>query len=169
MTFNNRLLILKNKYTLKCDEFYFRCSIGKKGLSSKKKEGDNKTPKGIFKLGNLFYRKDRVKKPNTILNCKTITNSMGWCNKPNDKKNYNELINIKKVNKYEKLFRKDYKYDYLIPIQYNTKKKEMGKGCAIFIHFTKNYKSTAGCIALNKNDFLILLRLIKKNSNININ
>jgi L,D-peptidoglycan transpeptidase YkuD (ErfK/YbiS/YcfS/YnhG family) len=169
MTFNNRLLILKNKYTLKCDEFYFRCSIGKKGLSSKKKEGDNKTPKGIFKLGNLFYRKDRVKKPNTILNCKTITNSMGWCNNPNDKKNYNELINIKKVNKYEKLFRKDYKYDYLIPIQYNTKKKEMGKGSAIFIHLTKNYKSTAGCIALKKNDFLILLRLIKKNSNININ
>jgi L,D-peptidoglycan transpeptidase YkuD (ErfK/YbiS/YcfS/YnhG family) len=94
---------------------------------------------------------------------------MGWCNNPNDKKNYNELINIKKVNKYEKLFRKDYKYDYLIPIQYNTKKKEMGKGSAIFIHLTKNYKSTAGCIALKKNDFLILLRLIKKNSNININ
>tara|TARA_X000000368_G_C23027732_1_gene711021 strand:- start:530 stop:1039 length:510 start_codon:yes stop_codon:yes gene_type:complete len=166
MTFNNRLLILENKYTLKCDEFYFRCSIGKKGLSSRKKEGDNKTPKGNFKLGDLFYRKDRVKKPDTIFKCHTITNSMGWCNNHNDKKNYNKLINIKKVNKYEKLYRRDYKYDYLIPIQYNTKKREIGKGSAIFIHLTKNYKSTAGCIALKKNDFLILLRLIKKNSNI---
>lgn len=137
-------------------------------MSSKKKEGDNKTPKGIFKLGDLFYRKDRVKKPDTILKCNTITNSMGWCNNLNDKKNYNKLINIRKVNKYEKLYRRDYKYDYLIPVQYNTKKREIGKGSAIFIHLTKNYKSTAGCIALKKNDFLILLRLIKKNSNINI-
>ena len=168
MSSNNRLLILKNKYTLKCEEFYFRCSIGKKGLSLKKKEGDNKTPKGIFKLGDLFYRKDRVKKPNTILKCKPINNNMGWCNNIYDNKNYNKLINIKKVYKYEKLYRRDYKYDYLIPIHYNTKKRKMGKGSAIFIHLTKDYKSTAGCIALKKKDFLILLKLINKSSHINI-
>ena len=28
-----------------------------------------------------------------------------------------------------------------------------GKGSAIFIHLTKNYKSTAGCVALSKKDF----------------
>ena len=94
---------------------------------------------------------------------------MGWCNNVFDTKNYNKLINIKKVSKYEKLFRNDYKYDYLIPIQYNTKKRKLGKGSAIFIHLTKNYKGTAGCIALKKKDFLILLKLIKKNSNIKIN
>ena len=41
-------IILKNKQTLKVDDFYFKCVIGKKGLSNKKKEGDMKTPKGIF-------------------------------------------------------------------------------------------------------------------------
>ena len=169
MSFNNRSLILKNKYTLKFDEFYFKCSIGKKGLTFKKIEGDKKTPKGIFKLGGLFYRKDRVKKPYTDLKCNPITKNMGWCNNVCDTKNYNKLINIKKVSKYEKLFRNDYKYDYLIPIQYNTKKRKLGKGSAIFIHLTKNYKGTAGCIALKKKDFLILLKLIKKNSNIKIN
>ena len=94
---------------------------------------------------------------------------MGWCNNVCDTKNYNKLINIKKVSKYEKLFRNDYKYDYLIPIQYNTKKRKIGKGSAIFIHLTKDYKNTAGCIALKKKDFLILLKLIKKNSIIKIN
>ena len=35
---------LKNKEHLIIDEFKFKCSIGKKGLKSKKTEGDNCTP-----------------------------------------------------------------------------------------------------------------------------
>ena len=66
------------------------------------------------------------------------------------------------------MFRRDYKYDYIIPINYNTKNIKIGKGSAIFIHLTKNYKTTAGCIALKKKDFLILLRLIRKNTKIKI-
>ena len=70
--------------------------LAKNGLTRNKKEGDLKTPIGLFSLGNLFYRKDRVKKPNTKLNCKKITSNMGWCNDVCDKKNYNKLINLKK-------------------------------------------------------------------------
>ena len=91
----NKLIILKNKDTLKFDDFYFKCAIGKKGLTINKK-GDLKTPIGLFSLSNLFYRKDRVKKPNTKLNCKKISSNMGWCNDVCDKKNYNKLINLKK-------------------------------------------------------------------------
>ena len=89
---------------------------------------------------------------------------MGWCDNPNDKQNYNKLIKIKKNIKYEKLYRKDNKYDFLIPIQYNTKKIILGKGSAIFIHLTNNYRNTLGCIALKKKDLLILLKLINKTS-----
>ena len=64
-------------------------------------------------------------------------------------KKYNKLIKLKKI-KYEKLYRKDNKYDFLIPIQYNTKKVILGKGSAIFIHLTNNYRNTLGCIALKK-------------------
>ena len=67
---------------------------------------------------------------------------------------------------YEKLFRKDHKYDYLIVINYNTKKIIPGKGSAIFIHLTKNYHPTAGCIALKKQDFIILLKLINNKTKI---
>ena len=63
---------------------------------------------------------------------------------------------------------KDSKYDFIIPIKYNFKKPRIGKGSAIFLHVTKDYKPTAGCIAIQKKDFLILLKLINKNSKIKI-
>tara|TARA_B100000003_G_C10914096_1_gene364435 strand:+ start:1138 stop:1644 length:507 start_codon:yes stop_codon:yes gene_type:complete len=166
--FNNKLIILKNKYTLKYDDFYFKCSIGKKGLSKNKIEGDNKTPSGIFRLGSIYYRADRVKAFKSKIKFIKITPNMIWCNDITDKQNYNKLIKLKRNIKGEKFYRKDYKYDYLLPIEYNTKKRKLGKGSAIFIHLTKNYKSTAGCIALKKNDLLILLKLINKNTKIKI-
>ena len=161
------LLRLKNKEYLIVDEFKFKCSIGKKGLKSKKKEGDNCTPIGIFKIGKVYYRSDRIKKPETVLKTKKITKNMGWCDDPNNK-NYNKEIILNKKNKGEKLFRKDCTYDILIVIEYNTNKTKPFKGSAIFIHLTKNYRPTEGCIALKKNDLLILLKIINKNSKIKI-
>jgi L,D-peptidoglycan transpeptidase YkuD (ErfK/YbiS/YcfS/YnhG family) len=161
-------ITLKNKYTLKIDDFKFKCCIGKNGLKKNKIEGDKYTPKGTFKLGTLYYRKDRVKKPITSLKTKNIKRNMGWCN---DSKNkfYNQEIIINKKIKHEKLFRKDYKYNYLIIIEYNTKRIKPNKGSAIFIHLTKNFTTTAGCIALLQKDFLIMTKLINKNSTIKIN
>ena len=161
-------ILLKNKESLIFDDFLFDCSIGKNGTTKNKIEGDKKTPLGTFEIGDLYYRRDRHNKPKTKLKCIPITKKMGWCDDPNDKKNYNKLIKIKKNIKHEKLFRKDNKYDFLIPISYNTKKIVPGKGSAIFIHLTNNYKSTLGCIALKKNDFLILLKLINRKTKLKI-
>ena len=162
-------IILKNKATLVFDDFIFKCSIGKKGLAKKKVEGDKKTPIGTFSLGNLYYRKDRSTKPLTKLKCIPIKKDMGWCNDIRSKKNYNKIIKIKKKISYENLYRKDYKYDFLIPVNYNTKKPIVGKGSAIFIHLTYDLKPTSGCIALKKKDFLILARLINKKTKIKLN
>ena len=162
------IILLKNKDTLIIDSFKFKCCIGKKGLTKKKVEGDKKTPKGFFNIGKLYYRGDKINKPSTKLKCIRIKKNMGWCDDKRDKKNYNKLIKIKKGIKYEKLFRNDNAYDLMIPICYNTKKTIPGNGSAIFLHLTKNYKSTLGCIALKKNDFLVLLKLVNKNSKIKI-
>ena len=162
-------IILKNKQTLQIGDFFFKCCIGKKGLTFKKKEGDYKTPRGIFSLENLYYRKDRVKKPQTNLNCVAIGTHMGWCNDISYPKKYNKLFKINKKINHEKLKRIDYKYDLLIPIKYNFNKPVPGKGSCIFIHLTKNYNPTAGCIGIKKKDFLIMLKLIKKNTIIKIN
>ena len=162
-------IILKNKETLKFDDFYFKCTIGKRGVSFNKKEGDLKTPKGSFKIGNLYYRADRINKPLTKLKTIPIQKNMGWCNDINNKKKYNKLVKISKNIKYEKMYRYDNKYDLVLLIKYNFHQPKLGKGSAIFLHLTKNYKNTAGCIALSKKDFLILLKLIKRNTNIIIN
>ena len=159
------IIKLKNKDTLNVGEFKLKCCIGKKGLSKNKIEGDFKTPAGKFKLGNLYWRPDRLKKPNTKLVCKKIKKNMGWSN-DSDSSYYNKEIIINKRIKHEKLYRYDSKYDLFILIKYNYSKVKKNKGSAIFIHLTKNYKATAGCIALSKKDFLILSKVIKKNSEI---
>ena len=111
------IIYLKNKQTLKVDDFYFKCCIGKKGLSSNKSEGDKKTPKGIFSLDNLYYRNDRVKLGKLNLKKKKIRSNMGWCDDVSSSKYYNKLIKTNINLSYEKLFRKDNKYDLIIPIK----------------------------------------------------
>ena len=161
-------IILKNKYSLKINEFEFKCCVGKNGFSKEKIEGDYKTPKGTFELEKLYYRGDRLIKPFTKLKCLKINKSMGWCNDIKDNINYNKLVDTKKKTKFEKLYRKDFKYDLIIPIKYNWQVRKLGKGSCIFLHLTKNYKPTAGCIALSKKDFLIMLKLISIKTKIKI-
>tara|TARA_B100001059_G_C17716683_1_gene518385 strand:- start:601 stop:1095 length:495 start_codon:yes stop_codon:yes gene_type:complete len=161
-------IFVKNKHTLLMDGFKFKCCIGKKGATKNKKEGDKKTPKGTFEIGDLYFRKDRKKKPLTSLKCIEIKNDMGWCDDVRFPKKYNKFFKIKKKIKHEKLKRNDYKYDFLIPIKYNFKKPITGRGSCIFIHLTKDYKPTVGCVALKEKDFLIMLKLIKMSSKIKI-
>ena len=161
-------ILVKNKHTLQIDEFKFKCCIGKNGTTGSKKEGDKKTPRGTFEIENLYFRKDRKEKPSTLLRCIEIKKDMGWCNDKRFSKKYNKLFKIEKKIKHEKLKRKDYKYDLLIPIKYNFKNPISGLGSCIFIHLTKDYKPTAGCVALKEKDFLIMLKLIKKRSKIKI-
>ena len=164
------IIIVKNKDTLLIYDFKFKCSIGKKGVCNKKVEGDLTTPKGLFNLGNIYYRSDRVQKPFSKLKSISIKKNMGWCDDPNSKF-YNKLIKIKKNLKisHEKLYRKDHKYDFFILIKYNYKNPIKSKGSAIFLHLTKNYLPTKGCIALCEKDFLILAKLINKKTKIKIN
>ena len=91
-------ILVKNKHTLQIDEFKFRCCIGRKGSTRNKKEGDKKTPKGTFKIENLYFRKDRKEKPYTVLKCIQNKKNMGWCNDVRFSKKYNKLFKIKKKN-----------------------------------------------------------------------
>ena len=164
------LIYHKNKHLLQFDDFYFKCCIGKNGSSKNKLEGDKKTPQGIFNIGNLYYRKDRIKNFSSKVKRMVIKKNMGWSDDVRSKK-YNKLIKIKNRNnpRHEKLYRKDCKYDLLIPIMYNFKKPKPKLGSCIFFHITKNYQPTAGCIALKKTDFLIMLKLINKKTKVIIN
>ena len=162
------IITLKNKDTLIIDEFRLKCCIGRKNLNKNKVEGDGSTPRGKFRIGTLYWRSDRVQKPNTKLFCKPINKKIAWCN-DSKSKFYNKEIKVNKKSKFEKIYRNDYKYNYFILLKYNYINPKKNKGSAIFIHLTKDYKKTAGCIALSKKDFLILAKLINKKSKIIIN
>ena len=160
------IIHVKNKNTLIIDDFRLKCCIGKKGLNSNKKEGDYSTPKGLFFLKKMYFRKDRVGTLKCKILKKVIKKDMAWCDDATHKK-YNEEIKTNKKNLKESLYRKDHKYDYIISINY-IEKKIPNKGSAIFIHLTENYEPTAGCIALKKKDFEILLKLIDNKTKIKI-
>ena len=160
------IIHVPNKNTLIIDDFKFRCCVGKEGIKSNKKEGDYSTPKGLFSLKKLYFRKDRIDIPNCKIHKKIIKKGMAWCDDPEHKK-YNEEIKTHNKKLKENLYRKDHKYDYVISISHN-ERKIPGRGSAIFIHLTNNYTPTTGCIALKKKDFQILLKLIDKKTKIKI-
>jgi L,D-peptidoglycan transpeptidase YkuD (ErfK/YbiS/YcfS/YnhG family) len=121
----------------------FKCQIGKAGyaINTQKKEGDQATPIGKWKLKSIYYRSDKVLRPfikNKMFKINKITENCGWCDDP--KSNYyNKYINIKKnfylknIN-FEKLWREDQAYDLVIETSHNTSPIIKGKGSAIFVH-----------------------------------
>ena len=160
------IIHVPNKNTLIIDDFKLRCCIGKGGINSNKKEGDYSTPKGLFSLRKLYFRKERLGTPQCKISKKIIKKNMAWCDDPSHKK-YNEEIKTYNKKLKESLYRRDPKYDYVITISHN-EQKALNKGSAVFIHLTDDYKPTEGCVALKKKDFEILLKLIDKKTKIKI-
>ena len=163
------MIIINKSGHIKYKNLKFRCAVGKAGIARKKQEGDNVTPKGTFKIVKIYYRSDRVKKISSKFKQIEITKNMGWCDDPKSKK-YNQLIKLPTKYSHENLYRRDNIYDLILVLNYNMKPKIKNKGSAIFIHVAKkNYKKTAGCIALRKVDLICLIKEINKNTRVIIN
>ena len=162
------IIINKSEY-LKFKNLKFKCALGKAGIRKKKIEGDNITPKGTFEIVKIYYRGDRIKKIYSKIKLFKINKKMGWCNDPISKK-YNQLIKLPSKYTHEKLHRRDNVYDLVIVLNYNMRPIVKNKGSAIFIHVTKkNYKKTAGCIALKKNHLIRLVKNIRNKTKVIIN
>ena len=162
------MIIKINKHLLTYKDYKLKCCVGKSGIKKSKKEGDFATPKGVFKLGLLYFRKDRNKTIKCKIKKKVITKKMGWCDDSNSKK-YNKEIRFPFNFSAEKLYKKDKTYDLFINIKYNFCPAVKEKGSAIFLHISDNkYKPTKGCIAISKNDFLKILPKINNKTKISI-
>ena len=160
-------IIIKKNY-LFFKDYKLKCSVGKLGIKKFKKEGDLTTPKGLFKLGMLYFRGDRNKNLKALVSKKKIKRNMGWCDDINSKR-YNQEIRFPYKYHAERLYRRDGIYDIFINIKYNQNPTIKGKGSAIFLHLAnKNYKATKGCVAISKKDFLKILPMIKKKTKIHI-
>ena len=160
-------IYIKNKF-ISFGKYKAKCAIGKRGISIKKKEGDLITPKGTFKIKEIFYRKDRVKSLISRLKKTVIRKNMGWCDDPKSN-NYNKLIYYPFKYSAEKLYRRENIYDILLVLNFNMNPIRKNKGSAIFIHVAKkNLQPTQGCIALNKSELIKLVKSIKKNTAVKI-
>ena len=163
------MIIVKKSGYLKYKNFKYRCALGKAGVNKKIKEGDNITPKGVFKITKIYYRADKIKIIKTNIKKIKITKNMGWCDDPTSQF-YNQQIKLPSKFRHEKLYRNDNLYDLIAVINYNTNPIIKNKGSAIFMHVSNNYyKKTKGCIALKKKHLIKILQEIKKNTKIKIN
>ena len=163
------MIIINKSGFLKYKKIKFKCALGKAGIGKKKREGDNITPIGTFKIVKIYYRGDRIKKLSSKFTLTEITKDMGWCDDSKSKK-YNQLIKLPTKYSYENLYRRNNIYDLILVLNYNMKPRIKNKGSAIFIHVAKkNYKKTAGCIALKKSDLIYLVKEITKNTKVIIN
>jgi L,D-peptidoglycan transpeptidase YkuD (ErfK/YbiS/YcfS/YnhG family) len=162
------MIIVKKTGYLKYKNFKFRCALGKGGIKKKVKEGDNITPKGIFKIIKIYYRPDKINKIISSIKKIKIKKNMGWCDDPSSSY-YNKQVKLPNKYNHERLYRKDNLYDLILVLNYNINPIIKNKGSAIFLHIAKKkYQPTKGCIALKKQDLIQLTSVIKKNTKIKL-
>ena len=162
------MIIVKKTGYLKYKNFKFRCALGKGGIKKKAKEGDNSTPKGIFKIIKIYYRPDKINKIISSIKKIKIKKNMGWCDDPSSSY-YNKQVKLPNKYNHERLYRKDNLYDLILVLNYNTNPIIKNKGSAIFLHIAKKkYQPTKGCVALKKQDLIQLTSIIKKNTKIKL-
>ena len=162
------MIIVKKTGYLKYKNFKFRCALGKGGIKKKVKEGDNITPKGIFKIIKIYYRPDKINKIISSIKKIKIKKNMGWCDDPSSSY-YNKQVKLPSKYNHERLYRKDNLYDLILVLNYNTSPIKKNKGSAIFLHIAKKkYQPTKGCVALKKQDLIKLTSIIKKNTKIKL-
>ena len=162
------MIIVKKSGYLKYKKLKFRCALGKAGIKKKIMEGDNITPKGIFKIIKIYYRPDKIKEIKTLIKKIKIKKNMGWCDDIKSRF-YNQQIKLPVKYSHEKLYRNDNLYDLIAVLNYNIDPIIKKKGSAIFLHIAKNsYQETKGCIALKKKHLIEIISKIKKNTKIKI-
>ena len=134
----------------------FDGSIGEKGFAAigEKREGDGKTPSGIFPLGIAFGYDPSVA---TKMPYRQATDDDFWVDDVNSE-NYNKWVKGKpNAASWEKMKRDDDQYKYGVVIEYNMHPIVKGKGSAIFLHVWKRGESTLGCVSMSEEMILKIL------------
>ncbi len=137
-----------------------RCALGKAGViaAAEKREGDNKSPLGVWALREVWYRPDVYPEgPNTALPVRATRPEDGWCDAPGDP-NYNRPVTLPYPASAERMWRDDSVYDLVVVLGHNDTPPVPGMGSAIFMHVAREgYLGTEGCVALARADIEAVL------------
>lgn len=139
--------------------------LGRNGLSpaGQKREGDGRTPSGIYSIYRSFGYPEPVK---TELEYHPVNAQDFWIDDPASIW-YNQWVTgAVPAASHEKLLREDGLYKYAIIVEYNTDPVIPGNGSAIFIHVWRGPgEPTAGCVAMAENDIVKILGWLKRDAN----
>jgi L,D-peptidoglycan transpeptidase YkuD (ErfK/YbiS/YcfS/YnhG family) len=143
-------------------------ALGRGGIKANKREGDGATPAGRYRLVRLWWRADRIPRPQTMLPSKPITAADGWCEDPFDRR-YNRPIRMLPGQPGDRLWRTDALYDLIIEIDHNLRPRIAGRGSAVFIHVARtDMAPTAGCVSMPDRTLRRLLARLGPNTTITI-
>lgn len=136
-----------------------RAKYGMNGLY-KEKEGDSKTPVGVFKMNTPFGIADSAEGfPDNYIK---VDPDMYW-NGDSASDRYNKLVNVKEYTAFDRsasehLINYSGYYDYCIDTGYNYEGTPY-LGSAIFLHCVVNDEHTHGCIAIPKEYMTEIMKL----------
>jgi L,D-peptidoglycan transpeptidase YkuD (ErfK/YbiS/YcfS/YnhG family) len=146
-----------------------RCALGRAGViaAEDKREGDGKSPLGVWSLRRLLYRPERGA-PKTALPAQPIAPDDGWCDAPGDAA-YNRPVKRPYPASSEAMWRDDGLYDLVVVLGHNDDPPVSPMGSAIFLHLAKpGYEPTEGCVALNRPDLEALLAIARPGDKLEI-
>lgn len=139
------------------------CAIGRTGAcpAADKREGDGMTPLGRWPIHSVLFRPGRAMPPPGLqLPWRWIRPDDGWSDDSADPC-YNRPIRHPRGFSAERLWRDDGLYDAIVTLGHNDAPPVPGLGSAIFFHCWNDARPTEGCVAIEKNELLSLLRGIK--------
>jgi len=125
-----------------------------------KKEGDGRSPAGLFELKNGFgYAPLDIDYPYSVYK------PTDHCVDDSNSKWYNRIIDSTQVtkdyNSFEHMRLKNNLYQYGIVVNHNPNQIKNGGSC-IFMHIRSgNKKGTAGCTAMSQNNIVKVLKWLK--------
>lgn len=129
---------------------------GSGGITYQKREGDNKTPAGLYSFTLAFGLKSD---PGAFLTYRKITENDYWINDINSP-DYNTWVNSTDIPgdyTFEHLIDHNPSYNYALNINYNADCIP-GLGSAIFLHCYNGAGFTSGCIAIPESQMKTLVK-----------
>jgi D-alanyl-D-alanine dipeptidase/L,D-peptidoglycan transpeptidase YkuD (ErfK/YbiS/YcfS/YnhG family) len=141
--------------------------LGKNGVSSDKREGDGKTPSGVYTFGRAFGVSDD---PGSVMPYTKVTENDVWVDDPKSAR-YNQWAGKNDPGadwkSAERLIEFPKAYKYAIAINYHTDPAVPGMGSAIFLHCSTG-GPTDGCVSAPEAAMIFFLSFIDGETRIKI-
>lgn len=137
-----------------------QCALGRGGVvaADQKREGDGTSPQGIWQMKRVFYRPDRLARPETVLPLVPLRETDGWCDAPGHSL-YNRPVTLPFAASHEKLWREDHVYDLIVELNHNSVPVVPALGSAVFFHLAHDdFRPTEGCVAISRQHMLQVLQ-----------